>query len=76
MEWAIYGVLFLVAVAISVSAVYGFFWALKHGQLRDFDAQARSIFDESEPAGVQTDFFPGKAPRQETRSPILSENQS
>jgi cbb3-type cytochrome oxidase maturation protein len=76
MEWAMYGVLFLVAVAISVSAVYGFVWALKQGQLRDFDAQARSIFDESEPEGVQTDFFPGKAPRKPTRSPGLSGNKS
>lgn len=76
MEWAIYGVLFLVAVAISVSAVYGFMWALKNGQLRDFDAQARSIFDESEPEGVQTDFFPGKSPQQKTRARILSGNKS
>ena len=63
MEWFVYGLLFLIALLISASAVYAFFWASKHGELRDLDAQSRVIFDEEEPEGVQTDFFPGKAPR-------------
>jgi nitrogen fixation-related uncharacterized protein len=63
MEWIVYGALFLLALAISGSAVYALFWASKTGQLRNLDAQSRSIFDETEPEGMQTDFFPGKAPR-------------
>ena len=62
MEWLAYGLLFLLALLISGSAVYAFYWASKNGQFRDFDAQSRSIFDESEPEGVVTDHFPGKAP--------------
>ncbi len=63
MEWFIYGLLFLIALSISASAVYAFSWASRRGEFRDLDAQARSIFDADEPEGVQTDFFPGKAPR-------------
>lgn len=37
-----------------------FFWAAKAGQFRDFDAAARSIFDDGEPVGVTTDAFIGK----------------
>jgi nitrogen fixation-related uncharacterized protein len=62
MSWLAYGFLAFVAAAISATAVWALYWASKHGQLRDFDAQARSIFDETEPEGVPTDFFPGKAP--------------
>lgn len=63
MELLVYGLLFLIALMITASAVYAFYWASKNGELRDFEAQSRVIFDESEPEGVETDFFPGKAPR-------------
>lgn len=63
MNWLAYLPLVALAVMLLATAVYAFYWALKDGQFRDFDAQARSIFDASEPEGVQTDFFPGKAPR-------------
>lgn len=35
-------------------------WSFKRGHFRDFEHQAKSIFTEDEPMGVQTDFFPGK----------------
>lgn len=68
MEWFAYGLLFVIGVLMSISAVYAFFWASKNGEFRDFDRQARSIFDDTEPEGVQTDFFPGRGPRPESRS--------
>jgi nitrogen fixation-related uncharacterized protein len=68
MTWLVYGLLFLLAMAISASAVYALYWASKNGQLRDLDAQSRSIFDETEPEGVQTDFFPGKSPPRSPRA--------
>jgi nitrogen fixation-related uncharacterized protein len=63
MEWFFYGLAFLVAVAITASAVYALYWASGKGQLRDFEKGAASIFDEKEPIGKPTDFFPGKAPK-------------
>jgi cbb3-type cytochrome oxidase maturation protein len=63
MEWLIYGLLFVFALLISATAVYAFFWASRNGEFRDFEGQSRAIFDEREPEGVQTDYFPGKAPR-------------
>lgn len=63
MVWWIYGLLFLLALLVSASAIYAFFWASRTGQLRDFDAQSRSIFDPAEPEGVQSDFFPRKPRR-------------
>jgi cbb3-type cytochrome oxidase maturation protein len=62
MTWVVYGILFLIAMGISASAVYALAWASKSGQFTDFDAQSRSIFDETEPEGMQTDFFPGRNP--------------
>jgi cbb3-type cytochrome oxidase maturation protein len=58
MEWIFYTVAFLVALALSGSAVYALFWASKHGQLRDFERGAASIFDDQEPVGRTTDHFP------------------
>ncbi|BET69613.1 hypothetical protein ASA1KI_45310 [Opitutales bacterium ASA1] len=63
MEWFIYGLLFLIALLISASAVYAFFWASRNGEFSDFEAQSKVIFDDEEPEGRQTDFFPGKAPK-------------
>lgn len=34
-----------------------FFWAVRTGEFRDFDATARSIFDAGEPVGMTTDAF-------------------
>jgi cbb3-type cytochrome oxidase maturation protein len=63
MNWLAYVPLVLLAVLILATAVYAFVWAAKNGEFRDLEAQSRSIFDETEPEGVQTDYFPGKGPR-------------
>lgn len=60
-EWNIYlitiagfGALFF---AVAVGALW---WSAKNGQLRNFDKGSRVIFDDEEPEGVQTDYFPGQ----------------
>ena len=60
MEWIFYTFAFLVAAAISGTAAYALYWSSKHGQLRDFERGAASIFDEQEPVGEMTDHFPAK----------------
>jgi len=67
MSWFAYGLLALIGLLMSVSAIYAFFWAQKTGEFKDLDAQARSIFDPSEPEGVVSDFFPGRQPRPAAR---------
>lgn len=48
-----------------LTAVTALFWASKHGQLRNFEKGARSIFDEEEPEGSIGDCFPGKRDRKD-----------
>ena len=43
--------------AISLIMLY---WAIRNKQFYNLNSQANSIFDESEPIGTQTDFFPKK----------------
>jgi nitrogen fixation-related uncharacterized protein len=43
-----------------VSAVSALYWASKRGQLRNFDAQANTIFTPEEPEGEISDTFPSK----------------
>jgi hypothetical protein len=50
----LFGLVFFIAAA---GALY---WAAKHGQLRNFEKGARSIFDEEEPEGEIGDRFPAK----------------
>jgi cbb3-type cytochrome oxidase maturation protein len=68
MEWIFYTLAFLIATAISGTAVYALYWSSKHGQLRDFERGATSIFDEQEPVGQMTDRFPAKR-----REPLASD---
>lgn len=60
------------AVIFGASAVWGLVWAIRHGQLSNFQAGARSIFDDDEPIGEVTDVFPGEprpaTPPRRTRS--------
>ncbi|MFA5057198.1 MAG: hypothetical protein WC485_03725 [Opitutaceae bacterium] len=58
MEWIFYTLAFLIATAISGTAVYALYWSSQHGQLRDFERGATSIFDDQEPVGRMTDHFP------------------
>ncbi|MDX2186832.1 MAG: hypothetical protein SFV32_07870 [Opitutaceae bacterium] len=67
MDWAFLLLAFLVAVAITASAVYALGWASRTGQLRNFEEGAASIFDESEPIGRSTDSFPTKRVSRKSR---------
>ncbi|MGB0272617.1 MAG: hypothetical protein ACPGTR_01630 [Opitutales bacterium] len=50
----ILGVLFF---AVSIAMLY---WAVRQGQLRNFDDQAKVIFTDEEPEGEISDHFPDK----------------
>jgi nitrogen fixation-related uncharacterized protein len=63
MAWIFYTVAFLIAASLSATAVYALYWSSKHGQLRDFERGAVSIFDHEEPVGQMTDHFPTKRAR-------------
>ncbi|OAM91723.1 hypothetical protein OH491_25145 [Termitidicoccus mucosus] len=69
MEWLFYIIAFVIGVAITASAVYALHWSSKHGQLRDFEKGAASIFDEKEPIGRPTDFFPQKRRKPKPTTP-------
>jgi hypothetical protein len=49
-------------VVLTGSALLALRWAARTGQLRHFQKTALSIFDEEEPVGRMTDFFPGQRP--------------
>jgi nitrogen fixation-related uncharacterized protein len=59
LDWNTYliGIAVLGAVFFC-TALYGLAWAAKRGAFLRFDAQALSIFDESEPEGRINDSFP------------------
>lgn len=59
----VYVVIWAFTLAAGASAVWALAWAIRTGQFRDFRAGAASIFDESEPIGRPTDFFPGQEGR-------------
>jgi nitrogen fixation-related uncharacterized protein len=67
MDWFFYAVALPIAALFLASAVYALYWSAKKGQLRDFDKGAESIFDEKEPIGQPTDFFPGRKPKKTSR---------
>lgn len=46
------------ALLFGGSAASALAWALRRGQLEDFQRGATSIFDEDEPIGRPTDAFP------------------
>lgn len=50
------------ALVAGISMVWLLAWAIKRGEFKDLRGAARMIFDESEPIGVVTDFFPGAGP--------------
>lgn len=50
----ILGVLFFAA------ALYALWWSSRKGHFERMDQQSKMIFDDEEPMGRQTDFFPGE----------------
>jgi nitrogen fixation-related uncharacterized protein len=47
-------------VVFGASAVWALVWAIRNGEMHDFRAGARSIFDADEPVGRPTDSFPNE----------------
>ena len=47
-------------VVFGASAVWALVWAIRSGEMHDFRASARSIFDADEPVGRTTDWFPNE----------------
>jgi|GEM_PF-975038 nitrogen fixation-related uncharacterized protein len=56
-------------LVFAASAIYGLVWAIQHGQLGQFRAGARSIFDDEEPVGVPTDALVRQVPPGEALPP-------
>jgi len=49
---------------LSITVVVLFAWAIRSGQFADFQQGATSIFDDDEPLGEMTDWFPEQRPSQ------------
>lgn len=68
MDWHAYLILGLIFGGIFfLIAIYALWWASRHGQLKNFEEGAQTIFDEEEPMGQQTDYFPSKRKRAKSR---------
>jgi nitrogen fixation-related uncharacterized protein len=50
------------AMIAGITTVWLLGWAIKSGEFQNLRAGARSIFDEEEPEGRVTDYFPGEGP--------------
>jgi len=48
----------ILGIAFFVVTVVVLYWSAKKGHLRNFDAQAKTIFTEEEPEGEVSDEFP------------------
>jgi nitrogen fixation-related uncharacterized protein len=57
MFWA-FIFIWTMALAAGIGAVWALSWAISRGQFRNLRKAALTIFDDEEPAGRQTDFFP------------------
>lgn len=57
----------LLGVAFFTVAVTMLYWSSKKGHLRNFDAQAKTIFTDEEPEGEVSDAFPESHKRQRPR---------
>ena len=59
-----YILIFGTIALLSITVVVVFAWAIRTGQFADFQQGATSIFDDDEPLGEMTDWFPGQHPSQ------------
>ena len=48
------------AVLFFILAVAALYWSAKSGQWKQLHETSISIFNDEEPEGVQSDFFPGR----------------
>jgi hypothetical protein len=63
-EFVVYAVLLGSVVFFGGAAVLALAWAVRDGQLQNFERSAKTIFDPDEPIGELTDFFPDSLPKQ------------
>ena len=61
MTW-VYVLIWGTWIVFGISTIWALSWAVRHGHFSNFDGAARSIFDEDEPIGEMTDYFPGDGP--------------
>jgi hypothetical protein len=54
-------------VFLTATALLALRWAIKNGEFRNTSKAALLVFDEEEPVGKMTDFFPGKDVKAERR---------
>ena len=59
-----YILIFGTIALLSITVVIVFVWAIRTGQFADFQQGATSIFDDDEPLGEMTDWFPDQRPNQ------------
>lgn len=69
MTWIFFVVAGGIAIGITTSAVLALYWASRNDQLKDLDKGAETIFDDEEPIGEATDFFPGEKPKDTDQLP-------
>lgn len=50
------------AIIAGITTVWLLAWAIRNGEFQNLRAGARSIYDDEEPEGKVTDYFPGEAP--------------
>jgi nitrogen fixation-related uncharacterized protein len=68
-----YLVIFVSFLLFSLSVVLALAWALRNGQMENFQRGATAIFDPDEPIGATTDSFPGSAKKAERSEEMLHE---
>ena len=61
---------------LSITVVVVFAWAIRTGQFADFQQGATSIFDDDEPLGEMTDWFPDQGRRQTPDSGAAARSKS
>ncbi len=49
-------------IIFGISVVWALSWAVGQGHMSNVEEAGCSIFDEEEPIGEMTDFFPGEGP--------------
>ena len=57
-----YLLVFGVLICFFGSVIYALHWSIRNGQFSDYQKGANSIFDDEEPVGEVTDFFPDMKP--------------
>jgi cbb3-type cytochrome oxidase maturation protein len=59
---AYYLLVFGVLALFFSSVIFALHWSIRSGQFSEYQKGARSIFDDDEPVGEMTDFFPDMKP--------------